>query len=229
MVCVGAGFAGLTLAYKILHEKQLTDIIDFQIYDRQGGPGGTWEANQYPGLYCDVPIHVYTLPWAPKHDWNTFMASGPEIRRYANEVCDKFGLRSIIKFRATVEQAAWDEDKSQWNLTVRDENGEFQDHCDILVGASGIQSSPIPPDIPGIQDFTGRIVHTAAWDQSLDCDNKRIAVIGNGSSGIQCFGALQPKAAQITHYIRTPTWISMNYLSQFTRDGSNFTCKHNLL
>ena len=34
VVCIGAGFAGLTLAYKVNIEKCLGDIIDFQIYER---------------------------------------------------------------------------------------------------------------------------------------------------------------------------------------------------
>lgn len=35
MICIGAGFAGMTLAYKIIHEKKLEDVIDFTIYERQ--------------------------------------------------------------------------------------------------------------------------------------------------------------------------------------------------
>lgn len=35
MICVGAGLAGMTLAYKIIHEKKLEDVIDFTIYERQ--------------------------------------------------------------------------------------------------------------------------------------------------------------------------------------------------
>ena len=62
-------------------------------------------------------------------------------------------------------------------------------------------------------------------DDKLDCKDKRVAVIGNGSSGIQAFGALQKESSRIAHYIRSPTWISLNYLSQFTRDGSNFECE----
>ena len=42
VVCIGAGFAGLTLAYKINIEKQLGHIIDFQVYERQHDVGGTW-------------------------------------------------------------------------------------------------------------------------------------------------------------------------------------------
>ena len=35
VVCIGAGFAGLTLAYKISHELKLEDVLGFQIYERQ--------------------------------------------------------------------------------------------------------------------------------------------------------------------------------------------------
>ena len=88
-------------------------------------------------------------------------------------------------------------------------------------------STPLKSAIPSLEKFHGRILHTGAWDESADCNGKRIAVIGNGSSGIQAFGALQKQAKQITHYIRSATWISLNYMSQFTRnaDGRNFACK----
>jgi cation diffusion facilitator CzcD-associated flavoprotein CzcO len=116
VICIGAGFAGLTLAYKINIEKQLGDIIDFQIYERQYDVGGTWLANKYPGLTCDVPIHIYTLPWAPKHDWTRFMASGHEIIQYIRDVNRKFQLDRWIKFNSAVEEAVWDEDKGKWRL-----------------------------------------------------------------------------------------------------------------
>lgn len=73
LICIGSGFAGLTLAYKINIEKDFGDIIDFQIYERKEDVGGTWLVNKYPGLTCDVPIHIYTLPWAPKHDWTKYV------------------------------------------------------------------------------------------------------------------------------------------------------------
>jgi len=116
VVCVGSGFAGLTLAYKINIEKQLNDIIDFQVYERQYDVGGTWLVNKYPGLTCDVPIHIYTLPWAPKHDWTTYMASGHEILQYMHDVNTKFQLDRWIKFNTEVKEAIWAEEKGKWQL-----------------------------------------------------------------------------------------------------------------
>ena len=109
-------------------------------------------------------------------------------------------------------------------LTIQvEKNGNIShDQCDVLIGASGTQSTPIKPDIPGLDKFKGEVTHTGDYDLSIDVTGKRVGVIGNGSSGIQVFGALQPKAKSITHYIRAPTWISMNYMSQFTPNGANF-------
>ncbi|KAK5114047.1 hypothetical protein LTR85_010353 [Meristemomyces frigidus] len=224
MVCIGSGFAGLTLAYKIQHERKLGDVIDFQIYERLHDVGGTWLVNKYPGLTCDVPIHIYTLPWAPKHDWSRYMVGGNEILQYVRDVTRKFGLDRWIKFHTSLQEATWDEASGKWKLKLEGADGPFEDECDILIGAAGTQNTPVKSAVPGLDKFRGPVVHTGHWDESLDCKGKRIAVIGNGSSGIQAFGALQKQAKQITHYIRSATWISLNYMSQFTRnaDGRNF-------
>ena len=42
MVCIGAGYSGLTLAHKIDHELKLSDMIDLVIYEKNPSVGGTW-------------------------------------------------------------------------------------------------------------------------------------------------------------------------------------------
>ncbi len=74
-------------------------------------------ANKYPGLTCDVPIHIYTLPWAPKNDWTSFMASGSEIRKYVFEVAKKFDLNRFVKFETMVKEAIWNDAAGKWDLT----------------------------------------------------------------------------------------------------------------
>ena len=51
--------------------------------------------------------------------------------------------------------------------------------------AAGFLSAWRWPQIPGIHDFKGHKVHSASWDHSFDYSGKKIAIIGNGSSGIQ--------------------------------------------
>lgn len=65
-------------------------------------------------------------------------------------------------------------------------------------------------------------MHTANWDESYDWEGKRVAVIGNGSSGIQAVAAMAPKTTRLVNYVRNPTWVSINFLAQHAKDGHNF-------
>jgi hypothetical protein len=54
MVCVGAGAAGLQIAYKA---ERLLQNVELQIYEKNHDIGGTWLENRYPGCTCDIPSH----------------------------------------------------------------------------------------------------------------------------------------------------------------------------
>jgi cation diffusion facilitator CzcD-associated flavoprotein CzcO len=48
------------------------------------------------------------------------------------------------------------------------------------------------PNIPGIEDFDGKLMHSAAWDGNYDLTGKTVAVIGGGSSAVQIIPSIQP-------------------------------------
>lgn len=48
------------------------------------------------------------------------------------------------------------------------------------------------PDVEGLHDFKGDLVHTASWPEGHDLTNKTVALIGNGATGIQLLPAIQP-------------------------------------
>jgi hypothetical protein len=67
------------------------------------------------------------------------------------------------------------------------------------------------PNIPGIHEFKGHKVHSADWDHSFDYSNKRIGIIGNGSSGIQILPQMAKlPGVDITAFQRHPTWITQS-------------------
>jgi cation diffusion facilitator CzcD-associated flavoprotein CzcO len=51
VLIIGAGEAGIAMGYKL---KQTLGFDQFRIFDRQGGIGGTWWINRYPGVACDM-------------------------------------------------------------------------------------------------------------------------------------------------------------------------------
>jgi cation diffusion facilitator CzcD-associated flavoprotein CzcO len=57
MICLGAGFSGLTLAHKLRYDLGYDDFIDLQIYEKNPDLGGTWYENRYPGAAWLVYSH----------------------------------------------------------------------------------------------------------------------------------------------------------------------------
>ncbi len=85
-------------------------------------------------------------------------APGSELKSYAVNVAEKYDVRRFMRFNTTVEGARWDEDAQVWRLALA--GGETLS-TQYLIVATGFLCQPKVPDIPGIETFGGRIVHTA--------------------------------------------------------------------
>ena len=127
-----------------------------------------------------------------------------------------------MRFNSKVASTIWDDAKGKWNIKVECNGAIQEDEADVLVNGSGILNKWHWPEIQGIQSFQGKLVHSASWDQTLDWTNKRVAIIGNGSSAIQILPQMQSSAAKIVTYVRSATWIAANFAAEFTPDGKNF-------
>ncbi|MGH3967770.1 MAG: flavin-containing monooxygenase, partial [Mycobacterium sp.] len=103
-----------------------------------------------------------------------------------------------------VECARWDDDAQLWRVALT--GGETLS-AQFLIAATGFLCQPKTPDIPGIETFGGRVIHTAAWDDSHSFTGRRAAVIGTGSTGVQVIPELAKEAAELTVYQRTPIWV----------------------
>ncbi|KAK8198982.1 hypothetical protein BKA81DRAFT_392790 [Phyllosticta paracitricarpa] len=204
---VGTGLAGVTAGVILLHK---VPKIRLTIIDKNADVGGTWFENIYPGVRCDVPSVVYQSTFEPKNDWSDEFATGAEIRDYWQSVARKHGLYDLIRFKTEIQRAEWDPLRSQWKLTTEnlDTNQVTDEHYDFFITAIGHFNAWKIPDFPGIDTYKGFLRHSSHWDPSFDPTNKRIAVIGNGASGIQILPELQKHASRIDHYARSPTWIA---------------------
>ena len=72
IINVGTGLFGINLGYYISTNCQNFELTLIEKSDRLGG---VWNHNQYPGIACDVPSHIYQFNWAPNPDWPRFLSS----------------------------------------------------------------------------------------------------------------------------------------------------------
>jgi len=197
---VGGGFSGIGMAIRL----RQAGVGDFVVLDRGERVGGTWRDNTYPGAACDIPSHLYSFSFAPNSDWSRAYSPQAEIEQYLRACVDRFGLAGHFRFGQDVTEAAFDEPSGRWRL--RTATGDRLT-ARVLVWATGPLSEPLVPDLPGIDDFGGRIVHTAAWDGTYDWRGQRVAVVGTGASAVQVVPELQPLAAELVVYQRSAPWI----------------------
>jgi 4-hydroxyacetophenone monooxygenase len=203
VLVVGAGISGIAAAVQL---KRLG--IPFVVVERLHDIGGTWLLNDYPEVRVDVPSEIFQFTFTKRHEWLDYFATGNEVLEYLDKITREHGIRDNILLSTAVTAGSWDEDSACWVVTLQGPDGERVLRPNIVISACGLFNTPNEkPPIPGIDEFEGGIFHTAAWDHSCDWRDKRVAVIGNGSSGAQLMPAIAEQAASLTVYQRNPQWI----------------------
>jgi cyclohexanone monooxygenase len=211
VVIVGGGVAGLLTSVEL----RRAGVGDFRIIESGGDFGGTWYWNRYPGIACDCESLIYmplleeigqipSLKYAP----------GDEIRRHLGAIAEAFDLYEQALFQTRVTDVRWSDADSRW--VVWTDRGDALRARFIVLG-SGPLNRPKLPGIPGVRDFKGRQFHSSRWDYSytggtpegglVNLHDKRVAVIGTGSSGIQIIPMVARDAEHLYVVQRTPSII----------------------
>ena len=164
-------------------------------------------------MRCDIPANVYQSTFEPKTQWTEEYAQGAEIRDYWQGLARKYNVYQYLRFGLKAVGATWDEEHAQWviNLENVQTGHKTEEQVDVLITALGRFNAWRLPDYPGIDDYQGHLRHTSGWDPSFDPTGKRVAVIGNGASGIQIVPSLQPLVKHLDHYARSKTWIAGSF------------------
>ncbi|HMY97496.1 MAG TPA: NAD(P)/FAD-dependent oxidoreductase [Pseudomonadales bacterium] len=197
-IIIGGGMAGILSAIK-LREAGFTNFIGYEKADRLGG---TWRENRYPGVACDVPSHFYSYSFAPNPEWSHVFSPGEEIWSYFEEVARRYDVVKDFRFGTEVRSMAFRD--GRWHLELS--TGE-RDVADFVIAATGVLHHPAYPAIAGLDRFQGAMFHTARWDQSVPLDNRRVGIIGTGSTAVQIVSALVGRVAQLKLFQRTAQWI----------------------
>ncbi|KAF2639348.1 FAD/NAD(P)-binding domain-containing protein [Massarina eburnea CBS 473.64] len=224
VIVIGAGYSGIYLGIRIPERLRNVELV---IYDKNAGLGGTWYENKLrmrrtlyppPDLYIlstlsltTEPAHSYQYSFEPNPNWSSLYAPAPEIQAYLANTAKKFSADRFIKLSHEITECRWDDATAKWNVQVKNlVTGEIiQDQADVLISARGNLNTAKWPNIEGLNTFKGEVMHSAKWNDKYDFTNKRIGVIGGGSSSIQIVPSLQRLPnTHVTSFARSKTWIS---------------------
>ncbi|MGV0799658.1 NAD(P)/FAD-dependent oxidoreductase, partial [Mycolicibacterium elephantis] len=205
VLIIGAGISGIGAAYRVQEKNPNTS---YTVLERRARIGGTWDLHRYPGIRSDSDIFTLSYPFEP---WTRpeNVADGPDIREYLVQTARKHGIDKHIQFNTHVLSADWDSTTDTWTVQAEQDGKPKTFRARFLFFGTGYYDydEPYRPDFPGLEEFSGEVVHPQHWPESLDYEGKRIVVIGSGATAVSMIPTLTEKAGHVTMLQRSPTYM----------------------
>lgn len=222
VIVVGGGFGGCYA----LHELRKAGY-NVKLIEAGSDFGGVWHFNKYPGARVDseLPLYQLSLPEA----WRSFnfterFPGHVELRQYFANLAETLDLRKDAIFNSRVIGAQWNSDSSTW--TFQTENG-LTATARYAIFATGTTNKPFIPNFPGLENFSGTVLHPCRWPDSLDLKGKKIGIVGQGASGLQILQELAKEEAGVTVFIRNPpTALPMEQRTLSREDSEQQKCSY---
>ncbi|KAL5672259.1 hypothetical protein ACJX0J_016565, partial [Zea mays] len=185
---VGAGPAGLACA------ALLTMLyIPYVLLERDVCVASMWHRRTYrrlclhlPKRYCELPLMHFprTYPTYPTRQ---------QFLVYLNEYMRAFGIRPFF----SLEVVAAEYNGEYWCVRTKDViptgtlNGQSGEESireyrsKWLIVATGENAEPVVPDMPGIHNFKGQVMHSCDYRSGESFQGKKVLVVGCGNSGME--------------------------------------------
>jgi 4-hydroxyacetophenone monooxygenase len=182
--------------------------IPYVLLERRGEPGGVWTINRYPDVRVDTISITYEFSFEKEHKWNEYFGRGADVRAYLDHISRKYGVFDHTLFNRDLKRATFDEGRNVWTLESDTPDGPETIEANVVVTAVGTFANPRVMQFEGQESFEGPILHPTGWPADIDLSGKRVAIIGNGSTGVQLLAPIAAEAEQVFVFQRTPQWIS---------------------
>ncbi|KAM5349243.1 hypothetical protein ACJ41O_005750 [Fusarium nematophilum] len=199
IIIVGGGFGGCFA----LHELR-TAGYSVKLLEAGRDFGGVWHFNRYPGARVDseTPLYQLSLPQA----WRSFtfrerFPDHVELRDYFAHMADALDLRKDAIFSSRVIESNFDSESNTWAL--RTEDG-LTTKSRYVIFATGTTNKPYIPKFPGLDSYSGQVIHPAAWPKDFDVKGKKVGIVGQGASGLQILQELAKEDCDLTVFVRNP-------------------------
>jgi hypothetical protein len=189
VVVVGGGAAGLATA-RALQRRGLDHVVL-----EADEVAHVW-GRHYRGMRTNTLRSLSSLPGLRMPRTLPSFPSGPQVRDYLSAYRDRFDLdvRTGVRVDAARRSAPG------WRLSTN--RGDWS--ASVLVAATGIWSAPVWPDIVGLDEFAGTLLHSSEFHDPADHREQRVLVIGAGNSGSEIGAALAGAGVDTTVSVRGP-------------------------
>ncbi|KAK4774401.1 hypothetical protein SAY86_009336 [Trapa natans] len=179
-IIVGAGPSGLAAA-ACLKERGIPSLI----LERSNCIASLWQNKTYDRLRLHLPKQFCELPFFPfPKDFPTYPTK-QQFVAYLDMFVSQFDLKPF--FETTVLSAEFDPICRFWRVkTSSGSKGSVAEYTSRwLIVATGENAEEFVPNLEGMDDFQGSILHTSSYKSGEMFRGKRVLVVGCGNSGME--------------------------------------------
>jgi cation diffusion facilitator CzcD-associated flavoprotein CzcO len=203
VVVIGAGQAGLSVGY-YLRRLGLDPGNDFVMLDRGPGTGGAWQ-NRWEALRLGYAHRVNDLPGMDELgiSFDTADRQVP-AKQIVADYYARYEAHYDLKVVRPANVTKVTQELDGFIVTFEGEFGTREVSSEVIVNATGTWGSPFVPWYPGMNEFTGRHLHTVDYLDAAEFEGKDVVVVGGGTSAIGFLMELEGVAGSITWVARRP-------------------------
>lgn len=175
MLIVGGGHNGLVMAARL---RMLG--VDSLVVERLPRVGDVWRT-RYAALALHNEIDLNHMPYMPfPASWPRYIPKdmlGDWLEAYAVALeCNVWTGTSLVSARH-------DDACGTWTARVRRADGSERElRPRHVVFANGVVGEPKLPDVPGLADFKGKVIHAQGFDSGAPWRGRNVLVVGVGNS-----------------------------------------------
>nr|GMD13973.1 probable indole-3-pyruvate monooxygenase YUCCA5 [Ipomoea batatas]GMD15563.1 probable indole-3-pyruvate monooxygenase YUCCA5 [Ipomoea batatas] len=180
-VIVGAGPSGLAVGACLKEQG-----VPFVILERADCIASLWQNRTYDRLKLHLPKQFCQLPKFPFPDHYPEYPDKKQFVRYLESYAENFDLKP--QFNECVMSAKFDEACKVWRVktTAAAAGGEEVEYiCQWLVVATGENAERVVPEIDGLKDFDGEVIHACDYKSGEKFRGRKVLVVGCGNSGME--------------------------------------------
>jgi cation diffusion facilitator CzcD-associated flavoprotein CzcO len=199
VLIVGGGHAGISVAVEL---KRIG--LDALVIDRQTRIGDNWRL-RYRGLklHNKTPVnHLRYLPFP-----TTFPDYIPKDK-IANWLESYVDIMEVDFWTQTsFEGADYDAAAQRWTARLARPEGARTLRPKHIVLATSVSGTPNIPDIEGIENFAGEVLHSSRFAAGREWAGRSVVVFGTGTSAHDICQELHAAGAAVTMVQRSPTMV----------------------
>ncbi|XP_071738131.1 probable indole-3-pyruvate monooxygenase YUCCA5 [Rutidosis leptorrhynchoides] len=181
-VIVGAGPSGLAIS-ACLREQG----VPFVVIERADCIASLWQKRTYDRLKLHLPKTFCQLPKLPFPDEYPEYPTKKQFITYLENYAKKFDINP--KFNECVQSAKYDKACNIWRVKTASTTGivrvQTEYICQMLVVATGENAEGVVPEIEGLQDFSGEVIHAKDYKSGEKYAGNKVLVVGCGNSGME--------------------------------------------